>query len=53
MTLLERVIQHLEAEASQEQMDIGRYAERRIEGMLNFELLELISQMLETQEVTE
>jgi hypothetical protein len=53
VTLLERVVQHLESEASEEQKAIGRYAERRIEGMLNFELLELISQMLETQEVTE
>ena len=53
MTLLERVVQHLEAEASEEQKAIGRYAERRIEGMLNFELLELISKMLEPQEVTQ
>lgn len=53
MTLIERIVQHLEAEASEEQKAIGRYAERRIEGMLNFELLELISQMLETPEVTQ
>lgn len=49
MTLLERVVERLEAEASQEQMDIGRYAQRRIEGMLSFELLELISAALEEE----
>jgi hypothetical protein len=50
MTLLEKVTETLEAEASQEQMDIGRYAERRVAAMTNYELLELISQALEAKQ---
>lgn len=50
MTLLERVVEYEESGASQEQMEIGGYAERRINGMTNFELLSLLSEVLEENE---
>ena len=50
MTLLEHIVQRLETEASQEQMEIGRYAERRVYALTNFELLELISEALEAKQ---
>lgn len=50
MTLLERAVAHIEQDASDEQMEIGRYAERRIDGMTNFRFLQLLSEVLETAE---
>ncbi|MNE44477.1 hypothetical protein D3C80_1387030 [compost metagenome] len=52
MTLIERVIQHLEAEASEEQKAIGRYAERYINALTNYELLKLLSDVSEAKEPT-
>ncbi|MNS70355.1 hypothetical protein D3C86_1858290 [compost metagenome] len=50
MTLLELVVNYENSGASQEQMQIGGYAERRINGMTNYEFLELLSEVLEAEE---
>lgn len=50
MTALEEIIQYVEAGASQEQIQTGGYAERQINSYTNFELLRLLSEVLEDNE---
>lgn len=49
MTALEKIVQHVEEGASQEQIETGDYAKRYINALTNFELLELLSKVSETK----
>lgn len=50
MTALEQVVQHVEAGASQEQIETGDYAKRYINALTNFELIELLSEVSEANQ---